>query len=321
VLDRLARTVRVSATSTDVRRALAEALHDPSLEVLHSFPDETGSWVDEAGSPVALPDTTPEQVITEVADNTGRLAILHDSALCEDLSLVRTAGSYALAALENDHLSERLRSSRDELARSRARGIAAEDRERQKIERDLHDGAQQRLVAVRMKLGLAAGQLEDRDPAGAAVIRALGQDIDATIDDVRAFASGIYPPLLSQTGLCQALRAISRVAALPTTVHAEQLGRYASEIETAVYFCCSESLQNAAKHARGASGVTISVWQDRRRLCFEIRDDGAGFDVQTTPCGTGLSNLRDRLAAVHGAIAIDSSCGHGTTVSGSIPLA
>jgi signal transduction histidine kinase len=320
VLDRLARTVGASAAAADVRRALADALGDPSLELLHSFPDQQAPWVDEYGSPVERVQAGVEQAVTEVAGGGARIAIVHDQSLCEDLALVRTAGSYALAALGNEHRSDQLRSSRLALARSRARAIAAEDRERRKIERDLHDGAQQRLVAVRMKLGLAAGELDERDPAGAAVIRTLGQDIDATIDDVRAFASAVYPPLLAQTGLLQALRSISRVAALPTTVRADRLDRYAPEIETTVYFCCSESLQNAAKHARGATCVTISVWEARRRLHFEIGDDGAGFDAATTPPGAGLSNLHDRLAAVDGTIAIDSTPGRGTSVAGSIPL-
>jgi signal transduction histidine kinase len=318
-LDRVARNVRSSTTPRHVGRALAVALRDPSLRIFHSFPGDSGAWVDESGSPVTLAELAVERQITEIASGSWRIAIVHDPALAEDPALVRTAGSYALAALENDRLNVELRASLRDLAESRALRIVAEESERRKIERDLHDGAQQRLVTMRVKIGLAAEQLEGHDPQGADVIRALGKDIDATIDEVRTFARGIYPPLLSRTGLREALRAVARGAALPTTVHADRLGRYPAEIEATVYFSCSEALQNAAKHARGATGVTIWVWR-AGALHFQVRDDGAGFDLRSTPYGTGLSNLRSRLAAVGGTMTVDSGPREGTVVGGSIPL-
>ncbi|HEY6398308.1 MAG TPA: ATP-binding protein, partial [Solirubrobacteraceae bacterium] len=318
-LERVARDVRASATAMQVSQAVAEGLEDPSLRIFHSFPGQQGAWVDESGVPVALPLAPAEREVTEVVSGRWRIAIVHDSALAEDRALVQTAGSYALAALENDHLSGELRSSLAALADSRADSLAAEGRERRKLERDLHDGAQQRLVALRVRLALAAEQLETGDAARAAVIRALVEEIDATIDEVRAFARGIYPTLLAETGLPDALRAAARSAALPTTVHADGLGRYPPELETTVYFCCSEALQNAAKHAGGATEVTIFVSADRE-LHFEVRDDGAGFDLETTPFGTGLRNLPDRLAAVGGTMTIHSAPGQGTSVEGSIPL-
>jgi signal transduction histidine kinase len=318
-VDQVARALRTSGNAAHVGRALATALDDPSLRILQSFPGDSGRWVDDSGVHVVLPTDTDEQGITEISSDGWRIAILHDPALREVRSLVQTAGSYALTTLEVGQLNAELRASLQDLAKARARGLAAEQRGRQKIERDLHDGAQQRLVAVRVKLGLAAGQLEDRDPPGAAVIRALGEDIDATIDEVRAFARGIYPSLLAETGLREALRGLARTAALPVTVHADRLGRYPPEIETTVYFSCSEAVQNAAKHARGATGVTISLWQDRK-LYFKVRDDGAGFDVHGTRFGTGLTNLHDRVAAVDGTIAVHSIAGHGTTITGSIPI-
>jgi signal transduction histidine kinase len=318
-LDRVARGVSTSGTPFQVRRALADALRDPWLRILHSFPGDSGEWVDESGAPVALAAVAAHQQVTEVASGSWRIAIVHDPGLAEDPALVRTAGSYALTALENERLTDELRSSLRDLAESRALRVAAEHSERRKIERDLHDGAQQRLVTMRVKLGLAADQLEGHDPGGADVIRALGQDIDATIDEVRSFASGIYPALLGETGLREALRAVGRCAALPTTVHADRLGRYPAELEATVYFSCSEALQNAAKHARGATGVTIWVWRERD-LHFRVRDDGAGFDLASTPYGTGLGNLHNRLAAVGGTMTIHSVPGEGTVVGGSIPL-
>ena len=318
-LDRVARKVRTSTTITDVRQAMADELEDPSLRLLHSFPGDCGAWVDEAGRPVALVPGDERQEITEVASGSWRLALVHDPALADNRSLMQTAASYALAALENDRLSGDLRTSLLQLAESRARGIAAEGVARRKIERDLHDGAQQRLVALRIKLRLAAEDLEARDAASAAVIGALEDDIDATIDEVRGLARGIYPPLLDRTGLRGALREMGRLAALPTTVQSDALARYPAAIETAVYFSCSEALQNAAKHALGATEVLISVWQDDQ-LRFEVRDDGAGFDLQRTPYGSGLTSIQDRLAAVNGMIEIRSSEGQGTRITGAISV-
>jgi signal transduction histidine kinase len=174
-------------------------------------------------------------------------------------------------------------------------------------------------VALRLKLGLAASALERRDPAGAETLRALTSDVEATIDEVRLLAHGIYPPLLARTGLRDALRAVARVAALPAVVRAEHLSRYSPEIETTVYFSCSEALQNSAKHAVTSTLVTIAVWEDEE-LRFEVCDNGPGFDLPATSYGTGLRNLGDRLAAVGGTMQIRTAPGHGTAVGGSIPL-
>lgn len=318
-LERIAAGLSASASAAEVRVVLADVLQDPSLRILHSFPGDPRAWVDESGGAAQLPRAAARRV-TQVSSGKCRIALIHDARLSEDRALVLSAGSYALAALENHCLTDELHQSVGELAKTRARGLTAEQDTRQKIERDLHDGAQQHLVALRVKLGLAANRLAACDPAGAEVLHALEADVDATIDEVRSLARGIYPPLLARTGLRDALSAAGRSAAVPTTVHAEHLRRYPAEIETTVYFSCSEALQNAAKHARASTDVTISVWEDGD-LHFEVRDDGAGFDLRTTPYGTGLSNLRDRLAAVGGSISLQSNPGQGTVVGGSIPLA
>jgi signal transduction histidine kinase len=318
VLEHVARNLADSASPADVRSGLADALQDPSLRVLHSFPGDDHAWVDESGEPVQLTHAAESQQITQISSGNWRIAVVHDALLAEDPSLLLSAGSYALAAMENQCLTDELDDALHQLAASRASRLTAEHDTRQKIERDLHDGAQQRLVALRVKLGLAASTLLDHDPAGAATLLALGKDVDATIDEVRSLGQGIYPPLLARTGLGEALRGAARSAALPTTVHADRIGRYSADIETTVYFSCSEALQNAAKHA-AATSVTISIWQDEL-LHFEVRDDGVGFDLQTTPLGTGLSNLRDRLAAVGGTIRLTSTRGQGTALGGSIPI-
>jgi signal transduction histidine kinase len=319
VLEHVARSLNDSRTAAEVRLGLADALQDPTLRILHSFPGDFHAWIDESGAPVLLAPAGVDQQVTEVASGSWRIAVLHDGSLAEDRPLVLAAASYALTVLENHSLTGELRNSLQELAESRASRLTAEHDTRQKIERDLHDGAQQRLLALRLKLGLVANDLAERDPAGAQALSALERDVDAAIDDLRSLARGIYPNLLVGTGLRDALRATGRGAALPTKVHADRLGRYSPEIEMTVYFSCSEALQNAAKHAVAATGVTISVWQDRD-LHFEVRDDGEGFDVERTPYGTGLHNLTDRLAAVGGTMRIESAPGHGTALSGSIPL-
>jgi signal transduction histidine kinase len=319
-LDRLAHSLGSSATAAHLSQVMARTLEDPSLRILHSFPGDSGAWVSESGEEVALPQAAGARRVTEVATGNWRIAVVHSAALAEDPALVRTAGSYALAALENHSLTGELRRSLYDLAESRSRRFTAEQSEREKIERDLHDGAQQRLVALRVKLAMAAEALKAQDPVGAELVHSLEDDVDATIEEVRAFARGIYPVVLARTGLQQALRAASRDAPLSTTVHADGVCRYPAEIEATVYFSCSEGLQNACKHAGDATGVMISVRQDRRLLHFEVRDDGAGFDPQTNPYGTGLTNLNARLTALGGSLEIKSTPGHGTVLAGSIPL-
>jgi len=317
VLDRIAHDVRPGTRS--VRNALADALADPSLKILEPVPGSAAGWVDESGA--ASPGGQhPGERITEIANGTRRIAIVHDPALADEPFLVQIAGSFALAALENDRLSAELQTSLRELAESRKRRLAAQLSERQKIERDLHDGAQQRLLALRVKLEMAATKLDSRDPVEAELIRGLGDEVDRTIDEVRAFARGIYPAVLARSGLEQAVRGACRDAPLPTTVRAAEIGRYSSDIEVTVYFACSEALQNACKHASGASGVTISLW-DNGALHFQVADDGDPFDAQAMRYGTGLTNLNDRLAALGGEMAIRSGPGRGTVLSGSLPLA
>ncbi|MGZ6213795.1 MAG: sensor histidine kinase [Candidatus Limnocylindria bacterium] len=317
-LEQMAHELGTSATPAHVGRVMSEALEDPSLAVLHSFPDAAGLWVDESGAAVGLPGAETGRAVTEIANGNWRIALVHNPTLAEDPVLLQTAGSYALAALKNDKLTAELRTSLQALMEARVLGITAERRGRRKIERDIHDGAQQRLVALRIKLALTADKIGNQDAAGAEALRALGQDIDATIEEVRSFARGIYPPLLAETGLEGSVTTLARGVAAPTTVTVDGLGRYSREVETTVYFSISEALQNAAKHARGASSVTIRLWHDAA-LNFEVRDDGVGFDQSTTPHGAGLRGLIDRLAAVGGTIRIESVPGNGTAIRGTIP--
>jgi signal transduction histidine kinase len=206
------------------------------------------------------------------------------------------------------------------LARENERLAAAAEHERRRIERDLHDGAQQRLVALQIKLALLREQLEAEAPASAASVRRLEGEAEAATAELRALAHGIHPPALAEGGLRDALAAAVAGSPLPATLRADGVGRCDPQVERAIYFTCTEALQNAAKHARGATRVEVALASADGRLRFEVRDDGAGFGAVEAARGAGLANLRERLAAVGGELRIASAPGAGTRVAGSVPL-
>ncbi len=230
-------------------------------------------------------------------------------------------------ALRNVRLDSALQASLDELRRqadelraSRTRIVAATDSERRRIERDLHDGAQQRLVSLAVKLRLAQ-ELSESDPAGAErMLEELTASLEAAIQELREFAHGIYPPLLMDRGLGEALSAAAARAPLPTRVDADGIGRYPQDIEAAVYFCCLEALQNAGKYAGEGASVTVQMREDEGALMFAVIDDGRGFDVEERHGGTGFINMTDRLGAIGGSLRVESTAGAGAKVSGFVPL-
>jgi signal transduction histidine kinase len=229
-------------------------------------------------------------------------------------------------ALHNVRLDSALQASLDELRRkaeelqaSRARIVAAADAERRRIERNLHDGAQQRLVALAVKLGLAR-RLAGADPEQTrTMLDELREELKDAVDELRSLAHGIYPPLLMDQGLAAALGSAAQRATIPTRVEAAALGRYPSDVEAAAYFCCLEALQNAMKHAGPAATVVVRVWEEAGALRFSVTDDGAGFDPAAAS-GGGFVNMRDRLGAIGGWLRVESSVGAGTSVLGVLPL-
>ena len=225
--------------------------------------------------------------------------------------------SQAGLVLRNAALTAELRATVDDLRASRRRLVQAQDTERQKIERNLHDGAQQQLVALTVQLTL----LDDAgDPAEVREITGqLRAGLRAALEDLRALARGIYPPLLADQGLPAALRAQATRAPLPVHIDADGIGRYPRETEAAVYFCICEALQNTAKYAH-ASQATIALSSPDSHLHFTVTDDGAGFDTTHTAHGTGLHGMSDRLAAAGGTLHIRSQPGHGTTITGTLPV-
>ena len=239
-----------------------------------------------------------------------------DTALITQLYMgVAALTTLCLAAV----VSERRRAVL-ELADARDRILAASDAERQRIERKLHDGAQQRLVVLRLRAALANDALE-RDPAAARrIIGELGTDVETVIAEVRSLATTIYPTTLADFGLPEALRSLARTAPVATRVEIDGVERCRPAVEAAVYFCCAEALDNVAQHAGAATNVVISLSR-HRHLRFEVRDDGPGFAASEVPAGQGLENMRDRIDAVGGTLDVRSAPGDGTSIIGTIPNA
>jgi signal transduction histidine kinase len=216
---------------------------------------------------------------------------------------------------------EEVRRQADELQASRGRIVAAGDDARRTIERNLHDGAQQHVVALGIQVKLARTLL-DRDPARAAeVLDGLSGAVDDTLQELRDLAHGIYPPLLADRGLTEALHAAARRAVLPTTVRADGLGRFAPEAEATVYFCVLEALQNAGKYAGEEARVMVDVSEGPGGLTFVVTDDGAGFDTAGRGLGAGFQNMLDRLGALGGTLHVASAPGRGTKVTGVVVAA
>jgi signal transduction histidine kinase len=222
--------------------------------------------------------------------------------------------------LRNQRLSAESEAAMREVRASRSRIAASAERERRRIERDLHDGAQQRLVALRIELELTE-ELVRRDPErGASRLRQLEHEVDETLEELRALAHGVYPPLLTDRGLPDALRAVADRLAVRARVDVRAVGRYAPEVESAVYFCVLEALQNVLKHAHGSQRVEVRLdGSVPGELQLSVRDDGAGIDGEVLRAGAGVTNMRERLVALGGELEIASLAGAGTLVRGWVP--
>jgi signal transduction histidine kinase len=236
----------------------------------------------------------------------------------EDNLLEHLAPQAALV-LRNVRLTAELQATIEDLRASRRRLVRAQDEERHRIERNLHDGAQQQLVALTIQLSLLEDDAADADSV-LQMASELRSGLHAALNDLRALARGIYPPLLADQGLAPALQAQASKAPLPVFIEADGIGRYPRDAEAAVYFCILEALQNVAKYSQ-ASQATVAVSCPDSHLEFSVTDDGAGFEPANITKGTGLQGMTDRLAAVGGTLRILSQPGHGTTVGGTLPVA
>jgi signal transduction histidine kinase len=231
--------------------------------------------------------------------------------------LLADLASQAGLVLRNVGLASELVARLEDLAASRQRLVAAQDEARRRLERNLHDGAQQHLVALKVRLDLAA-RMAEGDQKLRETLQSLSAGTEEAVEALRDLARGIYPPLLADQGLAAALTAHARKVAVPVAVEAEGLSRYSQEVEAAVYFCCLEALQNVTKYAQ-ASEVVIRIDAVAGSLRFSVRDDGTGFDPARQPRGSGLQNMDDRLAALGGSLEVRSAPDTGTTIVGELP--
>ena len=322
----LPRMARALGEGTGARRADVWMRAGDELRPEAAWPDDAEPTSPRPASPEEQKSAVTASSIFEPVRHHGELlgALSIEKRPGESLTateekLVRDLAAQAGLVLRNVGLTEDLLRTIEQLRASRQRLVSAQDEERRKLERNLHDGAQQQLVALAVKLRLLE-QLVERDPAQARSVAAqLQGDTTAALEELRDLARGIYPPLLADKGLVAALESQARKSVVPVTVEGDGVGRYAREAEAAVYFSCLEALQNVAKYA-SASRATITLSDGDGRLRFEVSDDGVGFDAASRSNGSGLQGIADRLAALDGEIEIRSAPGAGTTVAGVLPV-
>ena len=303
--DVLPRMAQVLAAGTGAVIAVVWLRVGAELQAAAVFPADTTA-------PVVLPEDAVD--VLHQGDHLGALSVTMPPSDPMDPArhkLVEDLAAQAGLVLRNVRLIEELRASRQRL-------VTAQDEERRKLERNIHDGAQQQLVALAVQLKLARTLLE-RDPEKTGeILDGLQATAGDALEDLRDLARGIYPPLLADKGLPTALGAQARKAAVPTTVAAEGAGRYTQDVEAAVYFSCLEAMNNVAKYAE-ASSASVTLTHTDGHLTFVVTDDGHGFDPQATGYGTGLQGIADRLDAIGGTVSVASRTGGGTTITGTVP--
>ena len=297
--------------ATSLRERLARVLGDPTVELAYRLAD--GRYVDAAGELMALPSGSERAITLVTVRGEEIAALVHDPALLDEPALVESVRATAGLVLENERLAAEVRAQLAEVRASRTRLVAATDAERRRIERNLHDGAQQRLVTLSLTLGLAASRDRTDDPD---VLARAQDEVDAAIAELRELARGIHPTLLREEGLESAVRALARRTPLPVAVEGSASGRLPEAVELAAYFLVSEALTNVVKHA-SASQVGVRLAREAGTLRVAVTDDGAG-GARAAP-DSGLAGLRDRLEALDAKLVIQSDPGAGTSISAEIP--
>jgi signal transduction histidine kinase len=304
-------------SSSELRDALARASGDPSLALAYWLP-EFGSWADVDGRAMRLPTDAHDRATTMVDRNGERVAaLIHDPAVVEEQELLGALSAAAGIAIENERLHVELRARLEELRGSRSRVIEAGQRERQRLERNLHDGAQQRLIALSLELRMLEEELGAEGDARARLAQAR-QEIATSLGELREVAQGIHPAVVSGHGLAVALEQLVARATVPVRLTVGMDERLPESVEVAAYFLVSESLANVAKHAQ-ATVATIAVTREGGRVVVEVVDDGVGG--ADTERGSGLRGLADRVEALGGWLRIWSPSGGGTRVRAEIPCA
>jgi signal transduction histidine kinase len=329
--DVLPRTARVIAEGIGAERVDVWLRVGTSLLPGASWPpaDEAGDSVELDGADLpSFPGADAAVAVRRQDELLGAVTVRkpHGEAMTPgEAALLDDLAGQAGLVLSNVGLTAELQGRLDEIARrseelraSRQRIVTTQDAERRRLERNIHDGAQQHLVALAVKLRLVRSLLAKDPERAATMLGELRAEVDEAIDTLSWLALGIYPPVLEERGIAAALEAQARVGARPVTVTADGLDRQPIETEAAVYFCCLEAIQNAAKYAR-ASHVEVALRHEGTTLAFEVRDDGVGFDTASTATGSGLQGMADRLSAVGGTVEVASTPGGGTVVRGRVP--
>ena len=301
-----------------VRDALARTLGDPSLELALRLPDRN-SYVDRNGTPFELPGEGSDRAVTLLgAPDAPVAALVHDPALLERRALLEAAGAAARLALENERLQAELRAQLAELRASRARIVTAGDEERRRLERDLHDGAQQRLLSLGLALQLARAQLGADANGTRELLEEADAELRAALDELRELARGIHPAVLTEHGLGQALQTLAERSAVPVSISCVPGERLPAAAEAAIYFLVSETLANVTRYAR-ASRVKVNVVRHNGAVRVDVEDDGIGGADPAR--GTGLRGLADRVHAIDGELELVSPPGGGTHLRAKIPCA
>jgi signal transduction histidine kinase len=304
---------RISLDPDALQDALRTALHDDSLVVAY--------WLPELGEYVELDGTVPEtegRETTEITNHGRRVgALVHDAAVCEAPELLDEAAAAAALAIENARLQVELRARLEALRASRARLVEAGDAERRRLTRDLHDGAQQRLVSLMIELKLASKRFDADPELTRKLLDSAVANAEAAIDDLRDLAAGIHPAVLSQRGLDAAIESLATRASFPVELESQIHDRLPLPVETAAYFVVAEALTNVAKYAN-ATYAAVSARVEDGTAVIEIRDDGAGGANASS--GSGLRGLADRVGALDGRLVVSSVDGAGTVVQARIPL-
>jgi signal transduction histidine kinase len=299
-----------------LEQVLARALHDPTLQLAYWLPDRH-AFVDGAGHPVELPAAGGDRTVTILRhDGDSVAAMLHDAALDDDPTLVRAVAATARMTIENERLQAEVRAQLEEVRASRARIVEFGDAERRRVERNLHDGAQQRLVNLSLALGIARAQVGTTSEKEMAVaLDEAAAELRLAVAELRELARGIHPVILSEAGLGPALASLADRSPIPVTVTAVPADRLPPPVEETAYYVASEALANAAKHAH-ATTVTIGARRLNGDLLVEVNDDGVGG---ANPNGSGLRGLADRVAALDGQLRVHSPAGKGTRITAELP--
>jgi signal transduction histidine kinase len=297
-----------------LRDALARALGDSTLQLAFRLPDGVG-YLDTSGQAVDPARPAPGRAVTPVTEASGAV-LVHDAGLGQEPKLVRLTAAAASMALEHARLQAEVQAQLEQVRASRARIVEAGDAERRRLERDLHDGAQQRLVTLSLALGMARDRAAKADPELGSLIESASKEAREALTELRELARGIHPAVLTETGLAGAIQALVERSLVATTITAVPDRRYPAAIEATAYFVVSEALANVAKHAR-ADGAQVLIRKFPGRLLVEVSDDGAGG--ARSEGGSGLRGLADRVASVGGVLRVDSPPGGGTRLEADIP--